>query len=410
MAFFEFPNARTFDSDLTWIIDKIKELLAQCGSLTEAWEKFKEEFQNQLSDTVIQILREWVDNGEFDEIINDFILKTPYVYVDMMPGSNDTEKLETALQSGKTIYFTNRVYNINQNITVPTGCILHGLASRGTTINLTGNITLSNFAGLENISIIFTENNVYSVNMGVASKINEVFIRNAYTGIDTGSACFITNTTIEQCKQSILFSNVNDVYLSNIIVNSTIENAFGLTFIGAIAIELLNVNVLKCTVAIQAQAGINRYCAFTNCYFDSCSNSATGNLERSWFTACWFSNRGNNAFNIGGDNITIANSFISGSSPNGLFVTGSYCNIVNNQFQSNSNNDIVIAESSDYNNISGNIFTNNKSEEYPNSNTGVVVRGSTEGHIILTNNIGTKKNTVNRTGSNVINTNNITTN
>lgn len=35
MAFFEFPNARTFDSDLTWIIDKIKDLINNYQDLIE---------------------------------------------------------------------------------------------------------------------------------------------------------------------------------------------------------------------------------------------------------------------------------------------------------------------------------------------------------------------------------------
>lgn len=35
MAFFEFPNARTYDSDLTWIIDKIKDLLKNYQELLE---------------------------------------------------------------------------------------------------------------------------------------------------------------------------------------------------------------------------------------------------------------------------------------------------------------------------------------------------------------------------------------
>lgn len=390
------------------ILTLIKQLIEAGFSLEEAWEQFQEEFQNNLSNTLINILNEWISTGTFDEIINEYMLKTPYVYVDMMEGVNDTEKLINAINTGNTVYFSKRVYNINSNITLPSGCLLYGMGSRGTTLNFTGNINLSNFSGIKNISIIFTGENEYSINMGVASKIDDAFIRNAFNGIKTNASCFISNVTIEQCKQSILFNNVNDVYLINVIINSTINNAFGLVFAGAIAVECINVNVLKCTVSIQAATAINRYCAFTNCYFDSCSNSNTVNLERSWFSSCWFSNRGNNALNVAGNNITITNSFISGSSPNGLFVSGSYCIITNNQFQSNNAVDIVITETSDFNIISGNMFTNNDSPDYPNSNTGISVRGSTEGNMIITNNMGTKVNSISRKGNKVININNIT--
>lgn len=114
MAFFEFPNARTFDSDLTWIIDKIKELLAQCGSLSEAWKKFQEEFQEQLSDTVMNILQEWLDDGT----LLTMLLDVPFVNVSLygLKGDGITDNTDLfqnmyeKFQNGAIFYFPSGKY------------------------------------------------------------------------------------------------------------------------------------------------------------------------------------------------------------------------------------------------------------------------------------------------------------
>ena len=55
----EFP----YKDNLNWIIAKIKELMQSCTSLQEAWEKFQEEFQGQLTDTVMKTLQGWLEDG-----------------------------------------------------------------------------------------------------------------------------------------------------------------------------------------------------------------------------------------------------------------------------------------------------------------------------------------------------------
>lgn len=157
MAFFEFPNARTFDSDLTWIIDTIKELLDQCGSLTEAWEKFKEEFQEQLSDTVMDILEGWLDDGTLANLIQSWIDHQPWLNVKDYGAlgngvHDDAPAIQTAINAASEtigtwtymasiVYLPKGVYRINSPLTLPANVVLQGEGINNTVIFNQGSIT-----------------------------------------------------------------------------------------------------------------------------------------------------------------------------------------------------------------------------------------------------------------------------
>lgn len=139
MAFFEFPNARTFDSDLTWIIDKIKELLTQCGSLSEAWEKFQEEFQDHLDDTITNIINNMIEDGSLQLILNNTFTNNSFVIATLFGAkgdgvTNDTAALQNVINSypGSIIFLPSGTYMITQLI-IPSNTHIVG-ASRDSAI------------------------------------------------------------------------------------------------------------------------------------------------------------------------------------------------------------------------------------------------------------------------------------
>lgn len=76
MAFFnEFPHTRTYDSDLAWLIRRMKEILARMDSLEErmaALEQLVADFINSLDieQAIKDALLEMVAQGVFDDLLN----------------------------------------------------------------------------------------------------------------------------------------------------------------------------------------------------------------------------------------------------------------------------------------------------------------------------------------------------
>ena len=65
MSFFEFPHARTYDSDLGWLIKTVKQLVECCENMT-AWKEEHEEQYLQL-----KALYDAIISGNFPESITD---------------------------------------------------------------------------------------------------------------------------------------------------------------------------------------------------------------------------------------------------------------------------------------------------------------------------------------------------
>lgn len=133
MAFFEFPNARTFDSDLTWVIEKIKELLKNMGSLNEAWEAFKEQYEDLLSDTIKETIQNMIDDGSFATLIDEWIDNIPFINVKDNGAkgdgvTDDTEAIQNCINNfvGNIIFFPKGVYIISAPIKLPNDTIIQG--------------------------------------------------------------------------------------------------------------------------------------------------------------------------------------------------------------------------------------------------------------------------------------------
>ena len=87
MAFFnEFPHTRTYDSDLAWLIERMKEVLARMDSVEARMQALEELVANfidtlDIDEKIKEYLREMLSSGEFLPIliaaIDDY---TPQVY------------------------------------------------------------------------------------------------------------------------------------------------------------------------------------------------------------------------------------------------------------------------------------------------------------------------------------------
>lgn len=77
MAFFnEFPHTRTYDSDLAWLIKRMKEVLSRMESVEarmQAVEELVRNFLDTADDLIREIIQAMIDDGTFAEIIASLI-------------------------------------------------------------------------------------------------------------------------------------------------------------------------------------------------------------------------------------------------------------------------------------------------------------------------------------------------
>lgn len=154
MAFFnEFPHTRTYDSDLGWIIKKMKELLLEWGSVEEAWKEFQNQFPDKLADSVESILTEWLNDGTLSAIISDALggwinVKEYGAVGDRW--TDDTTAIQNAINAASIekigdigcaniVFIPKGVYSISSPIIIPAGVHLIGAGINNTYIFLANN-------------------------------------------------------------------------------------------------------------------------------------------------------------------------------------------------------------------------------------------------------------------------------
>lgn len=134
MAFFnEFPHTRTYDSDLAWLIKRMKEILSRMDSLEDrmkALEDLVTDFINSanIPQLIKDELQRMIDEGDLVPIVKNIVLNSlySYRYVDVpvneiyannneLPLENTTNTIRLAMFSGQ-LYLGNgyMTYNATQ--------------------------------------------------------------------------------------------------------------------------------------------------------------------------------------------------------------------------------------------------------------------------------------------------------
>lgn len=131
MAFFnEFPHTRTYDSDLAWLIKRMKEVLSRMDSVEarmQALEDLVTDFINSanIPQLIKDELQRMIDAGELSPIVQNIVLNSlySYRYIDVpvseiyaasnrMPLATTSNKIRLSMYSGQ-LYLGNGYMQFN---------------------------------------------------------------------------------------------------------------------------------------------------------------------------------------------------------------------------------------------------------------------------------------------------------
>lgn len=91
MALYDYPHTGNYDQDLGFLIKRYKELIEEYKSVNDKYEtllKIYEMVQKDIKEVTIEQLQKWLDDGVFEELINEALLKMTYVKVTNEQPSN----------------------------------------------------------------------------------------------------------------------------------------------------------------------------------------------------------------------------------------------------------------------------------------------------------------------------------
>lgn len=234
MAYFnEFPHTRMYDGDLGWLIKMYKELLAQYKSNNE----YLDEINQKIEDMTEEQLKEWLDDGTFQNIISSLVFNYKINVVDRgikNDGVTDvTEALNTlfAENPNSSFYFPKGKYLISSPLYLQSNMEICGDFSNTIIFTKTGvinnGIELLSGADIQNVYI----HDITLINTGYGNGENQ----SEGSLIGTGAGIFlkrssnilILNNIIKKCGG--VFNDVNqgigNIYLSRC-RNSIISNNF----------------------------------------------------------------------------------------------------------------------------------------------------------------------------------------
>lgn len=122
MAFFnEFPHTRTYDSDLAWLIKRMKEVLSRMDSVEarmQALEDLVTDFINSanIPQLIKDELQRMIDDGELSPIVKNIVLNSLYSYryidvpVTEIYSSNNTLPLANTNNTIRLSMFSGQLY------------------------------------------------------------------------------------------------------------------------------------------------------------------------------------------------------------------------------------------------------------------------------------------------------------
>lgn len=288
MAFFnEFPHTRTYDSDLGWIIKKMAELIVEWGGVEEAWEEFKKQFSDKLTDSVNSILDEWLKDGTLNILIQKWVELYPFLSVKDYGAKGDgiTDDSDAFMswyndlaETGKTGIIPNGTYLLNKNPTYRgTGKIsFFGEDINKVVLKKTAGISL-NIIDLRNCKIGEIGNFTIDLNGEVSDKggtgIYLVNVNNSAS--DRGLLHDINIKNVSYCGILLYSSNSSDRTYNLDTIRCTIEgnttpNNDGIHPAGMIYENCQYCNIIECVVNNVIQYGIEykdycRYCSMRDC-------------------------------------------------------------------------------------------------------------------------------------------------
>lgn len=248
----EFP----YKDNLNWIIAKIKELMQSCTSLQEAWEKFQEEFQGQLSDTVMNILQGWLEDGTLETIISGILSDYNYRIVNVQTygakgdgNTDDSEAFKNAIQAmsgiGGIVYVppTENGYLINSQVIISENVTLMGSGFAG---NYTASPTTQSWKDFS--TIIITNQTVVPFKLGNSSAING--LRFYYPNQ------IKTDTPIEY-PEAIQFTGWSGV-IKNIFFVNAYRGIASVGGSGGTIIENISGTILNCGISVMDSYDVTR--------------------------------------------------------------------------------------------------------------------------------------------------------
>lgn len=97
MGYYDFPHTRNYDSDLGFLIKRYKELIEEYKSVNDKYDtllKIYEMVQKDIKEVTIQQLQKWLDDGTFENIINQIVTNlTKIEFVESFPDVEDEKTI-----------------------------------------------------------------------------------------------------------------------------------------------------------------------------------------------------------------------------------------------------------------------------------------------------------------------------
>lgn len=206
-----------YKTNLNWIIEQIKTLIQETGNLQEAFDKFLDQYQNNLTDTVKKELEEMLNDGTLSALILEH---TFYVDVTTLGLVNDgvtdnTERLQAILDDGNTaLYFPDGVYVISGNVNISNTSTW--ISRGGARIFFAGN---SDADRMLNVTGTFIADNITFDGNKIGRNVisNNISCNNA--------KLFLTNCVVSNSRQHGITGSTEVLFLNNVTFDSNAEIA-----------------------------------------------------------------------------------------------------------------------------------------------------------------------------------------